>query len=77
MQSQSIKTLKRKYPREWLLIDVDKLDPFTTTPLSGKLVAHSSHREDIYQRLMKRPKAKKLLVEYSQDTFPKGYAAAF
>ena len=72
-----IKTIKKRYRREWLLIAVDEMDESTTTPISGKVIAHSSHREDIYQMLIKPPKAKKLLVEYSEDSFPKGYAAAF
>ena len=77
MKSQKIKLLKKRFRREWLLIAVDKIDELTTTPISGRLIAHSPHREDIYQKLIKPPKAKKLLVEYSEDSFPKGYAAAF
>ena len=72
-----IQTIKKRYHREWLLIAVDKIDEATTTPISGKVIVHSPHREDIYQMLLKPPKAKKLLVEYSEDSFPKGYAAAF
>lgn len=75
--SQNIRDLKKKFHREWLLIVVDKTDEATTTPISGKLIAHSAHREDVYQKLFKLPKTKKLLVEYSEDSFPRGYAAAF
>lgn len=77
MRTEKIKTIKKRFHRQWLLISVDKVDESTTTPISGKVIAHSPHREDIYQMLIKPPKAKKLLVEYSEDSFPKGYAAAF
>lgn len=78
MRSQKIATFKKRHRREWLLIRVDHADPTTTTPLTGRLLAHSPRREDIYRRLLQPPKAgRKLLVEYSEDTFPKGYAAAF
>ena len=77
MKSETIEKIKKKFHHQWLLVAVDKFDESTTTPISGKLIARSSRREDIYQLLLKRPKAKKLLVEYSEDTFPKGYAAAF
>ncbi len=77
MKTEKIEKIKKRFHREWLLISVDEVDESTTTPISGKIIAHSPHREDIYQMLLKPPKAKKLLVEYSEDSFPKGYAAAF
>ena len=44
-------------------------------PISGRLVAHSPRREDIYARLTK---ASGLLVAiYSEKTLPQGYAVAF
>ncbi len=76
MKIERIETIKKRYHREWLLIVVDKVDKFTT-PISGKVIAHSPHREDIYQMLIKPPKVKKLLVEYSEDSFPEGYVAGF
>ena len=72
-----ITDIKKKFHREWLLIDVAEINKATTTPIMGKLIAHSPHRDEIYQLLLKPPKAKKLLIEYSEDSFPKGYAAAF
>lgn len=77
MTYEKIKAIKKRFHREWLLIAVTETDEATTTPISGRLIAHSSHREDIYQMLLKNLKAKKLLVEYSEDSFPKGYVAAF
>lgn len=77
MKIEKIQTMKKRFHREWLLIAVDKFDKATTTPVSGRVIAHSPHREDIYHILLKPLKARKLLVEYSEDSFPKGYAAAF
>lgn len=77
MKREKIQSIKRRYDREWLLIAVDKTDEAGFAPVSGRLMAHSPRREDIYHILAKRPKAKKVLVEYSEDSFPKGYAAAF
>ena len=77
MKMENIETIKKRFRREWLLIAVDKVDTATTTPISGRLLAHSPHRDEIYRLLLKPPKVKKLLVECSEDSFPKGYAAAF
>ena len=77
MKTTNIKLIKKKFHREWLLIAVDKTDETTTTPITGRLLAHSPHREDIYRMLLKPPKVKELLVEFSEDSFPKGFAAAF
>jgi len=77
MKSEKIEEIKKRFHREWLLITVDKIDEATTTPVSGRLIAHSPHRDEIYQMLLKPPKVKKLLIEYSEDSFPDGYAAAF
>jgi len=77
MKSEKIEKIKKRFHREWLLITVDKIDEATTTPVSGRLIAHSPHRDEIYQMLLKPPKVKKLLIEYSEDSFPDGYAAAF
>lgn len=76
MKMEKIEAIKKRFHREWLLIAVDKTDE-TTTPTFGRIIAHSPHRDDIYQRLLHPPKVKKLLVEFSEDSFPKGYAAAF
>jgi len=77
MKTEKIESIKKRFHREWLLIAVDRTDESTTIPISGKVIAHSPHREDIYQMLLKPPKVRKLLVEFSEDSFPKGYAAAF
>ncbi|OGC08157.1 hypothetical protein A2526_05055 [candidate division WOR-1 bacterium RIFOXYD2_FULL_36_8] len=76
MKHEKIENIKKRFNREWLLISVVKTNEFTT-PVLGSLIAHSPHREDVYQMLLKPHKTKKLLLEFSEDSFPKGYIAAF
>ena len=51
------------------------MDDATTSPLSGRLLAPSPHRDEIYRQEMKY-KTHTLTV-YSEEGLPKGYAAAF
>lgn len=76
MSSQSIEAIRRRYKRQWLLIAVQKFDESSTTPLAGRLLAHSKSREEIYDRLL-QTRAPLPLVTYSEDSPPKGYAVAF
>ena len=75
MKTQPINRIRRRFHREWLLIAVDRLDPRTQEPLTGRLVAHSPHREDIYDRLVKTRGLTMAL--YSDTSLPHGYAVAF
>ena len=77
MEPQKIANIKKRYHREWLLIAVNKVDEATTTPLSGKLLMHSPHRDEVYRRLLSIPRRRNFLVEFSEDALPRGYAAAF
>ena len=77
MHSQKINTIKRRFPKEWLLISLDKIDEATTTPISGRLIAHSPHRYEVYAKLLAIKRKRPVLVEYSEDTLPKGFVAAF
>jgi len=77
MNPQNIEKIKRKFHREWLLISVDKTDESTTTPISGRLIAHSPHRDEIYQKLLALKRRRNILVECSEDKLPKGYIAGF
>ncbi len=77
MKSQSIKIIKKQFYREWLLIAVDKLDESTTTPLTGRLLAHSPHRDEVWTKLRKMRRPKLPLIEYSEDNLPQGFIAAF
>ena len=75
MKSQSINQIRKRFRREWLLVRVNRLDARTQVPLTGRLLAHSPHRDEIYDRLVT---AKGLtLVLYSDTTLPQGYAVAF
>ncbi len=75
IHSQKIETIRKKFHREWLLIAVETFDEVMTTPLTGRLIAHSPHRDEIYRKEIKY-KGHTLTV-YSEDSLPKGYAAAF
>ena len=75
MKSQPVDRIRARFRREWLLIVVDRLDPRTQVPITGRLLAHSPHRDEIYDRLAS---AKGLTVAlYSDKTLPQGYAVAF
>lgn len=75
MHSQKIEAIRKKFYREWLLIAIDKMDNKRTIPLTGHLIAHSPHRDEIYKLDMKH--RGHTLTVYSEDGFPEGYAAAF
>lgn len=72
---QPIEQLRKAFPKEWLLVEVARFDPKTTTPLAGRLRAHSPSR-DLLERQAARAKGLIYLV-YGTDTLPQGYAAAF
>ncbi|MBI4598364.1 MAG: hypothetical protein HY737_08205 [Candidatus Omnitrophica bacterium] len=74
-KSESIEQIRRRFRREWLLVGVDRLDPHTQVPLRGRLLAHSPHRNEMYDRWTD---VKELsVVLYSEKTLPQGYAVAF
>ena len=77
MKTEKIETIKKRFHREWLLIALEKVDESTTTPVSGKLIAHSPHRNEVYKKLLSLKRRPSILVEYSEDKLPKGYVAAF
>ena len=58
-----------------MLIKVDKMDESTTTPISGYLIAHTKIKDEIYKRMMKTKG--RVLVMFTEDKLPKGYAIAF
>jgi len=74
--SQPIQAIRRRFRREWLLVAVDRVEPRTQVPLSGRLLAHSPHRDEIYDRLVKATRALTVVI-YSEHTLPHGYAVAF
>lgn len=77
MRSIDIEKIKKKFHREWLLIAVDKFDETTTTSVTGRLLAHSPHKDEVWATLKKIRRPKHPLVTYSESDLPKGYAAAF
>lgn len=74
-KSLPIEKIRRRFRREWLLVSIDELDPSTTMPLRGRVLAHSPHRDEIDRASIAYPKP--ALVVFSEDTFPPGYVAAF
>jgi hypothetical protein len=74
-RTQAIEAIRKRFRREWLLIAVSEIDEATTTPLRGRLLAHSPHRDEVDRASIKYPRP--ALVVFSEDTFPPGYAAAF
>ena len=75
MKHQPIEQIRKRFRREWLLVAVDRLDPRTQVPLSGRLLAHSPRRDEVYKRFIS---ARGLTcVLYSDKTLPQGYAVAF
>ena len=75
MKKQMIDQIRKKFHREWLLIAIDEMDEATTTPRKGRLLVHSPHRHDVYERSRHYPHP--ALIVYSENEFPKGFAAAF
>ncbi len=75
MKTEPIETIRKRFHREWVLVAIEKMDRATTTPLTGRLLAHSPRRHEIYARSRRYPKP--ALIVFSEDTFPKGFAAAF
>lgn len=73
--SQSIEGLRHRFHREWLLIAVDEIDKATTTPVRGRLLGHSPHRDELYAK--ERSVRGVTLTVYSDDQLPRGFAAAF
>ncbi len=71
---QAVATLKRRYPKEWLLLTHVTADELTR-PVKGKLVAHSKNRDDIYDRLS-RLRAKSVCITYT-GPIPKDLAVVF
>lgn len=75
MKNEPIDKIRRRFRREWLLIAADRVDSRTQVPLQVRLLAHSPHKDEIYDRFVK---AKGLtFVLYSEKILPKGYAIAF
>lgn len=78
MKSQPINRIRKRFRREWLLIAVDRFDARTTTPLTGRLLAHSKLRDPLEHQAARAKHTKRLTyLVFGSDTLPQGYAAAF
>ena len=53
VKSQRITALRKRFPNEWLLIAVDRVDPAKMIPLTGRIIEHSPSRETVYQKSIK------------------------
>ena len=73
--AERIERLRRAFPNDWLLVEVDRFDPRTTTPLTGRLVAHSKRRDPLERRAAHMKGL--IYLVHGSDTLPQGYAAAF
>jgi hypothetical protein len=62
---EDIVKIKRRYPKEWLLLTNVVADALTH-PVKGKLVMHSKNRDEIYDRLP-RLRAKSVCIEYTGE----------
>lgn len=71
---EPIGKLKRRYPKEWLLLTHVVADELTR-PIKGKLVAHSKNRDEIYDRLA-RVRAGSACIEYT-GKIPKDLVVVF
>lgn len=75
MKPQKIEDIRKQFKHEWLLIAVDQMDDETTTPLTGRLLAHSPDPMEIHKVAMKS-KEPLLMTDYSDD-WPEDIAACF
>lgn len=71
---EPISKLKRRYPKEWLLLTNVVADELTC-PIKGTLVAHSKNRDDIYGRL-RHLRGKGFAIEYT-GKIPKDLVVIF
>ncbi len=74
-KSEPINKIRKCFHREWLLIAVDQTSPKTYAPLTGRLLFHSPHRDEVHDAI-RRWKKRLTLVTYSDDRLPAGYALA-
>lgn len=73
--SEPIQKIRKRFRKEWLLIAVDRMNSKTTTPVAGRVLAHSPRREEIHDAMLRRKGL--ALITYSEDRLPAGYAVAF
>ncbi len=77
MKSQKIETIRKRFPKEWLLIEVTETDKSTDTSSKGKLIAHDPQRDIIYKKMISVKSKRPLLVDYGQHRLRKDMAVIF
>lgn len=75
--SEYITHIKKRFHRaEWLLVDVETIDKKTATPLKGRLIAHSTKRDDVWKSLLKSPQIKRPYILCSRTRLSRSLGAA-
>jgi hypothetical protein len=69
-----IDAMRRKYQKEWVLIEYTEIDEDLNV-IEGEVIAHSSSKEEIYEFQMKAI-GKQLSIEYMGEV-PKDLAVMF
>ena len=77
MKSEKISTIHKRFPDQWLLIAVDKINPLTHTAVSGRLLAHSPNRDVIYKKLITVKTRRPTLVDFARSRHAKDIAVIF
>lgn len=72
---EPIDRIRQRFHREWLLIAVKEMDEATTTPLTGRLLAHSPHRDEVHRKAQQTRRLTYLTC--TPDLLPKDVAIIF
>ena len=74
---EKISALIKKYRHQYILVDVHDEDQATNTPVSGKLLARSRNRNEIYKKLhLLKNWSRPIFICYTDSTLPQGTEAA-
>lgn len=75
-KSEPIEKIRKRFKKEWLLIELDKVNERTLKPKTGWLIGHSPRKEDLLET-MKTHQCRRLYMDYSGPVLPVGFQAAF
>lgn len=73
---QSMAAIKRKYPREWLAVNIPE-DENEYDPRRGLLIAHSTDRAMVWEQVEMLSSAEYVFVFFNGTTGVKGFGMAF
>lgn len=71
---ESIEKLEKRYPEEWLLLEVTKEDSLGN-PIAGRLIKHSKSKEKVIEK--SKEIRRDIALFYSGRIPKKGYAFCF